>query len=94
MATTYFGLTLTQALGLNVFLFSLMSAGFLYWLDRSKRINLEIPYGDSIPYSLAVAGGGILYLSSQGPFGLAEALALALFIGFVTQKVVPLLKQT
>ncbi len=88
----FLGLTLTETLGLNIFIFSLLAAGFLFWIDRTSRTNFSLPFGRSIPYSLAVVGGGILYLSSGGPFGLAKAVALALFVGFVMQEIVPLLK--
>lgn len=88
----FLGLTLTETLGLNIFIFSLLSAAFLYWVNSTSRANFSLPFGRSIPYSLAVLGGGVLYFSSGGPFGLAKALALALFVGFVMQEVVPLLK--
>lgn len=87
------GLTLTEQLGLNIFLFSIGSAFFLYWVDRTERANFSLPFGRSIPYTLAILGGGVMYFASEGPFGLAQAVALALFIGFVMQEVTPLLKK-
>jgi len=74
-------------IGLLVFAFFLLLAAALYVIDQYKRINLSLPYGRNIPYTLAVIGAGIYFFSTEGVFGLFTALATAIFIGYAMRGV-------
>lgn len=74
-------------IGLGIFIFSLLIAIGLYIIDQYKRINLTLPYGKTIPYTLAVIGGGIFFLAIEGIYGLFAGIATAIFVGFVMQHV-------
>lgn len=74
-------------LGMAVFIFFLLVAIGLYIIDQYRRINLSLPYGRTIPYTLAVVGAGIYFLSSEGVSGLLKGVATAVFVGFVMQGV-------
>lgn len=72
-----------QLVGLAVFVAALLAAATLYIIDRYKRVDLSLPWGRTIPYSLAVLGAGVYYYSAEGVLGLSKALASAVFIGAV-----------
>jgi len=70
---------LSTALGLAVFMSALSVAVALYIVDRVERIDLSLPFGPAIPYTIAVIGGGIFFLAESGVIGLMKALAGAIF---------------
>lgn len=74
-------------IGMLIFIVFLLLAAALYVIDQFKRINLSLPFGRTIPYTLAVIGAGIYFFSTEGLFGLFTAIATAIFVGFVMQGV-------
>lgn len=76
---------LSTALGLTVFVASLSVAVTLYIVDRYERIDLSLPFGPAIPYTIALIGAGIFVFADLGVIGLAQALAASLFLGGVVK---------
>jgi hypothetical protein len=74
-------------LGLAAFVVCLILAVGLYALDMYKRIDLTLPFGSTIPYTLAMVGAGAFFLAKEGVIGLAGAVASAIFIGAVVKGV-------
>ena len=72
---------LSTALGLTVFVSSLAVAVTLYIVDRYERIDLSLPFGPAIPYTIAVIGAGIFVYADMGVIGAAQALAVSIFVG-------------
>lgn len=83
---------ITTSLGLSVFIGSLIASGVLIWINQTRRVNLSLPYGFSIPYVVSVAGAGVFMFAWQGVLGVFGALASAISIGFVMQEVAPKVK--
>jgi len=57
----------------------------LYIVDRYERIDLSLPFGPAIPYTIAVVGGGIFFLAESGIVGLMKALAGAIFFAAIVK---------
>lgn len=74
-------------IGMIIFIFFILLATALYIIDQFKRINLSLPFGRTIPYTLAVLGAGIYFFSTEGLFGLFKGIATAIFVGYVMQGV-------
>jgi len=72
---------LSTALGLTVFVASLSVAVTLYLVDRVERIDLSLPFGPAIPYSIAVIGAGIFVYADLGVVAIAKALAGLVIFG-------------
>lgn len=49
------------------------------------KLNL-LPFGSTIPYTLALIGAGAFFLAKEGVLGLATAVAPAIFIGAVVKR--------
>jgi predicted membrane metal-binding protein len=75
----------STALGLSVFMSALSVAAALFLVDRYERIDLSLPFGPAIPYTIAVIGGGIFYLAEFGVIGLMQALAGAIFFAAIVK---------
>lgn len=76
---------LSTALGLSVFMSALSVAVALYIVDSYERIDLSLPFGPAIPYTIAVIGGGIFFLAESGVIGLMKALAGAIFFAAIVK---------
>ena len=76
---------LSTALGLSIFMSALSVAVALYVVDRYERIDLSLPFGPAIPYSIAVVGAMIFFFAQEGFLGVMEALAIALAVGFMVR---------
>ena len=76
---------LSTALGLGIFMSSLSVAVALYIVDWYEGIDLSLPFGPAIPYTVAVIGGGIFFLAESGLIGLMKALAYAIFFGAIVK---------
>lgn len=76
---------LSTALGLGIFMSALSVAVALYIVDRYERIDLSLPFGPAIPYTIAVVGGGIFFLAESGVIGLMKALAGAIFFAAIVR---------
>lgn len=83
---------IATSLGLSVFIGSLIAFGILVWINETRRVDLSLPYGFSIPYVVAVSGALVFFFAWRGILGVFGALATALVLGFVMQEVVPRVK--
>lgn len=79
--------SVSEAVGVSVFASMLAVAVFLYLVDRFERVNLSLPYGRTIPYTLTVIGAAVFFLSTQGVLGLLTALASAIVVGIAVDGV-------
>ena len=76
---------LSTALGLSIFMSALSVAVALYVVDRYERIDLSLPFGPAISYSIAVVGAMIFFFAEEGVIGVMRTLASAIAIGFVVK---------
>ena len=76
---------LSTALGLSIFMSALSVAVALYVVDRYERIDLSLPFGPAIPYSITVVGAMIFFFAEAGVIGVMKTLASAIAIGFVVR---------
>jgi hypothetical protein len=72
---------LSTAIGLSIFMSALSVAVALYIVDRYERIDLSLPFGPAIPYTVAVIGAVIFFFAEQGVIGVATALAGSIVLG-------------
>ena len=79
--------SVSEAVGVSVFLTMLFVAGLLYVIDKFERIDLSLPYGRTIPYALTVIGAAVYFLSTQGVMGLLTAVASAIVVGIAVDVV-------
>jgi hypothetical protein len=73
----------STALGLSVFMSALSVAVALFLVDRYERIDLSLPFGPAIPYTIAVFGAMIFFFAEEGIIGVMKTLASAIAIGAV-----------
>lgn len=76
---------LSTALGLSIFMSALSVAAALYIVDWYEGIDLSLPFGPAIPYTIAVIGAGIFFFAENGVIGVAQALAGSIFLGVVVK---------
>jgi hypothetical protein len=76
---------LSTALGLAVFMSALSVAVALYLVDRYERIDLSLPFGPAIPYTIAVLGAVMFFFAEEGVVGVMKTLASAIAVGFVVK---------
>jgi hypothetical protein len=80
---------LSTSLGLAVFSSALTASLVLYWVDTQERINLNLPLGQTVPWTIALVGAGIFAFAEQGIIGIMSTLATGIFLGAIikgTQK--------
>lgn len=78
-------MVLSTTFGLVVFAVSLVLAVLLYVLDMYQRVDMTLPFGTTIPYTIALVGAGVFFLAKEGVVGLAVAVASAIFVGAVVK---------
>lgn len=76
---------LSTALGLSIFMSALSVAVALFVVDRYERIDLSLPFGPAIPYTVAVFGAIVFFFAEEGVVGVMKTLASAIAIGFVVK---------
>lgn len=76
---------LSTALGLSVFMSSLSVAVALYLVNWYEGIDLSLPFGPGIPYTIAVIGAIIFFFAEQGVIGVATALAGSIVLGMAVK---------
>jgi hypothetical protein len=74
---------LSTSLGLAVFSSALTASIVLYSVDSQERINLNLPFGQTIPWTIALVGAGIFAFAEQGVIGIMSTIASAIFIGAI-----------
>lgn len=75
----------STALGLSIFMSSLSVAVALFIVDRYERIDLSLPFGPAIPYTIAVLGAMIFFFADAGIIGVMKTLATAIAVGVVVR---------
>lgn len=77
---------LSTTLGLAIFTSAMTASIVLYWVDSKERINFNTPYGQTLPWTVALVGAGIFTFAWQGILGVMGTLAGAIFFGFINQQ--------
>ena len=75
----------STALGLSIFMSSLSVAVALFIVDRYERIDLSLPFGPAIPYTIAVIGAMIFFFADAGIIGVMKTLVTAIAVGVVVR---------
>jgi len=76
---------LSTALGLSIFMSALSVAVALFLVDKYERIDLSLPFGPAIPYTLAVIGAVMFFFAEEGIIGVMKTVASAIAVGFVVK---------
>lgn len=74
---------LSTTLGLAIFSSALSASLVLYWVDKQERINLDPPFGQTVPWTIALVGAGIFAFAQQGVIGIMSTLATGIFLGAI-----------
>jgi len=84
---------ITQTVGISLFLLSIGAAISLVYINRTRRVDLSLPYGNSLPYVLVLIGAAFLTLGVAGVDGLAITIAAGIFVPFVQKNLSRYLKE-
>lgn len=77
---------LSTTLGLAIFSSALTASIVLYWVDSKERIDFNTPYGQTLPWTIALVGAGIFAFAEAGIIGVMSTLASAIFFGFINNQ--------
>jgi hypothetical protein len=77
---------LTTTVGLAIFSSALTASIVLYWVDSKDRIDFNTPYGQTLPWTVALIGAGVFTFAEAGIVGVMATLAGAIFFGYINQQ--------
>lgn len=77
---------LSTTLGLAIFSSALTASIVLYWVDKKERIDFNTPYGQTLPWTIALIGAGIFTFAEAGVVGVMATLAGSIFFVFLNRQ--------